>query len=335
MKLGFITYCSRSGSTFLSRVLNEYEDICVAIEGDLPPEILGAKNTRPTAFSSRADLKTTLDNIWSNSKLDSWSIPIEELRASCLSEPLPKDTRELFLRLLTLYRDHHKPEADSVLYKGPPVMPWESRRILTHFPDARIIHVIRDPRGVFNSQKRNNNPYEGRPFSRNPVQTATEWRRAVHHTTNLNDPRILEVRYERLMKNLESTMTEICDFLDIPVKRLTADSDSGFAQKIPAAERMIHSRVGKKPIRKRITLWREQLRQSEIYAVESETNRLLDLKNYERIFPGPQPQPQYMLQYRLWKLQYQVGAFFAKLFRIVRGTLKNPGFYLRKLRARA
>ena len=63
LKLVFLTHLSRSGSTLLARLLDEYDDICVTTEGEIPLELFGVKSYSPITFYSKDDLELYLNNI--------------------------------------------------------------------------------------------------------------------------------------------------------------------------------------------------------------------------------------------------------------------------------
>jgi len=89
------------------------------------------------------------------------------------------------------------------------------RRIQKCFPDAKVIVMLRDPRGKFAGhleRKRKG----GQNFSafnplRNWLQTAALIREQQDHTDS-----VLVVRFESLLTDPEPVMREVCDFLQIP-----------------------------------------------------------------------------------------------------------------------
>lgn len=84
--------------------------------------------------------------------------------------------------------------------------------ILKHFGnDVRIIHVVRDGRDVITSR----HPNKPGEFYY-PVE---KWVRAVRNgMTAEGDPRVMRVRYEDLVEDFDTTIHEVCDFIDEPCR---------------------------------------------------------------------------------------------------------------------
>ena len=79
IKIAFLTYLSRSGSTLLARLLDEYDDVCVTTEGELPLELFGVKSYSPITFDSQQDLELYLNNILAKTRAASWNIPNDQM----------------------------------------------------------------------------------------------------------------------------------------------------------------------------------------------------------------------------------------------------------------
>jgi len=86
-------------------------------------------------------------------------------------------------------------------------------RIWREMPDAKIIHVIRDPKATFTSRK---GMEPGLIIRRVLGDLKTSFQVAVEQQ-HLKDPRFLLVRYEELCENPEKVINNIADFLQIDV----------------------------------------------------------------------------------------------------------------------
>lgn len=94
--------------------------------------------------------------------------------------------------------------------------------ILEHFPAARILHVIRDPRDVIASLKthRKWRTGDGQPVPTGycmPVELCVErWERAMADAlAHRGAAYYREVRYESLVRDTERAVREMCDFLGV------------------------------------------------------------------------------------------------------------------------
>ncbi len=96
-------------------------------------------------------------------------------------------------------------------------------------PEARFLHIIRDPRGVAASVR----PLWFAP-SRNLPEIAADWARRVQATREQAGARssYYELRYEDLLADPESMLREICAFIDL-----------GFDPRMLAAHRAAATRL--------------------------------------------------------------------------------------------
>ena len=76
----FLTHISRSGSTLLSKLLDEYDDICVTTEGEIPLELFGVKSYVPIVFSSQKQLLGYIKIVLIKTRVSSWNIPEKTIR---------------------------------------------------------------------------------------------------------------------------------------------------------------------------------------------------------------------------------------------------------------
>lgn len=278
-RYGFMAYLSRSGSTLLSRLLNETDDVCVTLEANLPVELFGVRQYRIPVFRNAELLAQYLDLIYQGSRLSTWEIARNEILDTISSTEYPIDGANLVRKLLCLYREKHKPNSEIVIYKGSPIMPWDLPRVFEIFSDFFALHVLRDPRGVYNSQRHSIDPYRQRHFADSPVKTAVHWYKAVHATSKIGSSRLLEVRYEMLVESEYPTKARVLDFLGVSPH--TQETDSEFTARLPQEEQHIHRLVDQAPEPSRIDAWQSQLPMIEIRWLEAYLGRLMTLKGYE------------------------------------------------------
>lgn len=90
------------------------------------------------------------------------------------------------------------------------------REILSCFPDARIVHIIRDPRAAVSSAIR---AFErGKSTAFNVYHFTRYWLRCIDvHKAQLlaKNPNYLAVRYEDFVVDTEATLRKICQFTGI------------------------------------------------------------------------------------------------------------------------
>ena len=140
-----------------------------------------------------------------------WRLEAERLendwvfRDSGLRMPGSRDGREAFLDLLAQHRGDWPGPTVLVLHRG-------IERLRDLLPDARVIHLLRDPRDVARSSVRMGwagNTYYG---ATHWLRTEREWDRV---RPGLPDGQVHEVRYEDLVAAPVVELTAICRFLGL------------------------------------------------------------------------------------------------------------------------
>jgi len=130
-----------------------------------------------------------------------------------------------------------------------------------HFPQARFVHLVRDPRAVVNSLIRSDvhrsNAYHGSLRWRRDVSLglATEERYPDHTTT---------VYYEDLVRNPEVSLQTILRFLELPFDyEVLRHGDRG-TDEYSSFYSNIHSQLNRSVTTEFVDKWKEQLTDTEI-----------------------------------------------------------------------
>jgi hypothetical protein len=121
-------------------------------------------------------------------------------------------------RLFALFHQHHA-EALGKTRWGDKSLHTEryAVRVFAEFPDARIVHMIRDPRDRYASVRKRHGrdvPRVGAATGRWLVST-----RLAERNRRRSPDRYLVVRYEDLARNPEGTMRDVCAFIGEPYTR--------------------------------------------------------------------------------------------------------------------
>lgn len=137
-------------------------------------------------------------------------------------------------------------------------------QLVALYPEARFIHLIRDGRDVAISWiDLNYDRYYEPKF---------EWTMAMAKRKEfIAGPyadRILEVRYEDLARDLESTVRRICAFLDEEFEPGML-SWSSLQTLIPERERHIHRKIGQPISPDVVAVWQRKLSAFECFAMEA------------------------------------------------------------------
>ena len=200
--LFFIVGAPRSGTTLLQTILSRHTRL------HIPPETeffmsYGQETLDRLGFDRyiRAFLASQR---WKDQGLRDSELRAE-LNRSARSRPTARD---VFLAMMAL---HARKQAKPRIGEKSPHHCRSVRAILAAFPDARIIHLVRDPRDVVASRLR-------MPWSRGShLAVAREWRRIIEHHLELRrelpPATYLELRYESLAQDPESSARLLCNFL--------------------------------------------------------------------------------------------------------------------------
>lgn len=208
----FIVGMPRSGTKLLRGLLNQHPRICVPdIETDFFPFLVRwvRENGRPQSEAEFSRLFATLKGAtyFASRQPDRETFSWRAWRAHCKPGYDAASLFEGFIR----YEIGSLPDDPSVIWgdKSPAYI----RRIdllLEHFPDARVIHIIRDVRDYCVSMRK--------AWNKDVRRAAFQWGKdvsAAHRICQDNPQRCVETRYEDLLRSPEQEMQRLCRFLQI------------------------------------------------------------------------------------------------------------------------
>ncbi len=154
--------------------------------------------------------------------------------------------------------------------------------LLELFPEARIVHIIRDGRAVANSIL----PLDWGPNT--VVKAAPWWQANVREGLALEGllpaPQIVRVRYEDLVRAPDDTVKRLCRQLDLPFEPRMVQAD-GFRP--PGYTASQHELIGRRPEPERATRWKTALTPRQVEMFESLAGDLLGQLGYPLVY-GPQ-----------------------------------------------
>ncbi|MCP4775133.1 MAG: sulfotransferase [Mariniblastus sp.] len=161
------------------------------------------------------------------------------------------------------------------------------------FPNAQILHIIRDPRAVSRSWSKH-------PLgSGNIYSAAMQWRENVmagrNAGANLRPESYMEIRYEQLLQNPKASMESVFRFLgeSTPSDGVVSSTSSTLPHPI-ACTGMLDG------VKSRMTAWREELTPTEIQLVEAIAADLMIELEYEPTGPI-RPLPR--IRSFIWKME--------------------------------
>jgi hypothetical protein len=162
-------------------------------------------------------------------------------------------------------------------------------------PDVHFIHVVRDGRDVALSHRTANFWWAGD----NVGDHARYWRDAIYEARRQATVcrRVIEVRYEDLIRQTTATLTRICEFISLPYHPRMAEFHRFSGERLdefvdlkrqdgsvvkPREERLaLHARTRHPPDERRIGRWRTDLTPDEQRAYAAIAGDLLQELGYE------------------------------------------------------
>lgn len=198
----FVVGAGRSGNTLLRLILDAHRDLAIPPETDFLVEV--AKRCRGAPDPRQEFLQIVLSHWrWADCHLDpdEFQEAVDALRPFDLSEGV-----RCFYRLYAARFGKTRWGDKTPFYLGHMVL------IQDLVPEARFVHIIRDGRDAALSIK---DLWFG-PSSL--PEAALWWTKAIERARAQTDrlSHYIEIRYEDLVRDMESTVRRVCQFLDLP-----------------------------------------------------------------------------------------------------------------------
>ena len=270
----FVVGAPRSGTTLLQLILNAHPDVAIHGEIHFFDEILQLK-TEISGFETEQDRDRFLGQLGRTNALQ--YVPGLQPRLEVVRERLGKAASpgyELFF-LLMMQAFAEESGASRFGEKTP-----QNIRYLPElseiFPEAKIVHIVRDPRDVVTSLMR-------MPWAPDSVVlNALKWKidMLYMHDYLESGGAAHELRYEDLVAEPESTLRTLCRFLDVPWDPVMLAFNR-------SADANIQDEPWKAGTRRKLNAsaisgWKNKLSLSEARVVQLATSPFLEHYDYER-----------------------------------------------------
>lgn len=209
----FIVSSGRSGTTLLRSMLNISSEFHIPHESDFIARAYPYFSDK-TSFSER-DYVQLIKMFFRESYDNGWNLK-EEYLLDELKSVQPKSFTEVnetiyhaFLKQNNYYQKRWGIKA--------PVLIASVNEIVDVFPNAKIIHLVRDGRDVCASYKKVHDESTTSAFGpKSTLTNALYWIDGLRRVRNFpKRDAILEIRYEDLVDEPEATIKSVCAFIDI------------------------------------------------------------------------------------------------------------------------
>lgn len=280
-QLGFLVYDSRSGSTLLSALLNQYAVLSVSQESNFVSNVL--EYERET-FVQRKDISDLLAVLTDEVQFTEMDMDLDVLEEE-LSARLPISKKNVIAIIAEHYHQNRDPSAAFLIIKGARQM-YHLNTLHEYFGESRMIHVYRDGRAVFAS-KLHSEDIEGNFMEKNIVMAARDWKRKMKILTG--DERVVNVKYEDLLEDRNRVLNGILDQLGVADEdREVSKAAEQYSDSIGERQKHLHSNVASEPDSSIATRWKRELTMFDILVYEILNRRQLESYGYEPVALRPE-----------------------------------------------
>lgn len=257
----FIVGCGRSGTSLLRRFLNQHPQVGIPLESLFIIDYLRA--------SPRIPIERMLNLLVREPELAEWGV-----------RPRPEDVQgsrnaaEAIDRLHQLYL---APRGKLRWGQKTPRFVRELPLLQAHFPAARFVHLVRDPRAVAASLIRSN------VHRSTAYYAARRWRMDVDFGLAYEKAapdRVLRLAYEELVTDPERTLRRVCQFCGLEFDPVMLASPQGDAAEYSSFYAQIHAHVDRPATKAFVDRWAGDLSAEQVALIEAVAGERMDQLGY-------------------------------------------------------
>lgn len=263
MDVIFVGGCERSGTTLLGTIL-----------GRIP----GAVCTPESQFKyglCEADCSGDMRVVKNSFRLSLWG-----LKDGTINDCIRRSStgKELLHHLVKAYGENTVNEGSAKIWVDhTPTNLKKSWYLDRYFPHAKYIHIVRDGRGVAASVM----PLDWGPNT--ALWAGPWWAEQIGHglaAEKMIGERVLQVKYEKLLKEPSHVLSKIARYFELPVDAQSISQSSSDFQ-VPSYSDSQHELIGSSINESRATAWRSELSDRQIRDFESGASDMIQLLGYK------------------------------------------------------
>lgn len=267
----FIVGSARSGTTLLRVILNAHPEVTVPPESRFVTELWREQD--------EVDVTRFLTALDEHRQFRSWNLPLDDVRAH-----LGDATRVPYVTAVEAVYAAYAARAGKSRWGDKTPRYVEQIPLLNRlFPECRFVHLVRDGRDVALS-------YASVPFGPKTVaKAAALWARRVRLGMDRGRPlgpsRYIELRYEDLVDEPETTVTSLCAFLGIAFVPEMMEYTENAEEFVFEKAKTYNPKVLQKPTKN--SRWATEMPPSHVAVFEAVAGDVLAALGYPRRVPTP------------------------------------------------
>lgn len=279
MPFTFLMCSERSGSNFIAKIMDAHAEVC----GPSPTHV-----TRIFAENLLSYGDLSLDDNWHTLLADVASVITNALAqwrrewtAEALAEAVEERTLAAVLRCVfeAEARAHGKSRLFIKENHTSRFLPF----LLTAFPEARYVYLVRDPRDMALSMK------SARTVPGGVIRAASIWHQDQSSGLRAyggmrQSRRIRLLRYEDLVADAERQVAIVCDFLEIGYRPEMLEFYKNKTTRLNAERLEAWSNLARPILRNNFNKYRSGLSELEIRYIEAVNQREMETLGYQRDF---------------------------------------------------
>jgi glycosyltransferase involved in cell wall biosynthesis len=256
----FIVGCPRSGTTLLQRMLNAHPDVAVAPETFFVRRFWERRGEYGD-LSEDMHLDRLVDDVTATPEFEEMG-----LKAGAFREAVHADRRRWNAVFRELLRQFAEVQEVAHVGEKTPNHVLHVSTLHRWYPEAKFVHLVRDPRAVVNSWR--TVPWSS-GYRWRDAEVWVEYVRAGRDAESTYESHVTSLHFEALVRSPEPELRALCDFLDLPYD----DQMLAFHKRDPSTvdvEREPWKRRTTDPIDANVVVrWRQELSSSAQAQVEA------------------------------------------------------------------
>ena len=284
----FVVGASRSGTTMLARILGRNEEVYTLNEMHYFGDLFDFRD-KSSLLTGGKLLKTTAKLV-ARYRRGIWNDRVRDEDLATAKKILNEKENINPIDLFRLFAEWVAHETNSsVIVEHTPRNIYYAKEILDSYPEAKILHIVRDPRAVVASQKnrwkrRKNLNAKNIPIREgmreyinyHPYTMSMLWKKAFASGMAVEGyPRCIRIKFEEVISNSSRIINPVCKFIEISysvdmlnVSQIDSSVRQGDNKKIGI-------------IKESLDAWKKILNEGEIFLIEKILNKDMSKMNYK------------------------------------------------------